>query len=109
MEVTIVVGDSEPIESALRRFKKDVTKSGHLYELRRRRYFETNTEKRLRKAAAAKRKARMARNMKNNRARRAVRSTPETTVPAEDPPAGPPTTAIAPTLTPAQARTDSRI
>lgn len=67
MDVTVVVGDSEPIESALRRFKKEVTKSGHLYELRRRRYFETNTEKRLRKAAAARRKARMARNMKKNK------------------------------------------
>ncbi len=67
MEVTVVVGDGEPIESALRRFKKEVTKSGHLYELRRRRYFETNTEKRLRKAAAARRKARMARNMRRNR------------------------------------------
>jgi len=64
MDVTVVVGDGEPIESAIRRFKKEVTKSGHLYELRRRRYFETNTEKRLRKSAAARRKARMARNMK---------------------------------------------
>lgn len=67
MDVTVVVGDGEPIESAIRRFKKEVTKSGHLYELRRRRYFETNTEKRLRKAAAARRKARMARNMKRNK------------------------------------------
>lgn len=47
---------------ALRRFKKDVSKSGHLFELRRRRYFETNTEKRIRKAAAARRKAKIARN-----------------------------------------------
>lgn len=46
---------------AIRRFKKDVSKSGHLFELRRRRYFETNTEKRIRKAAAARRKAKMAR------------------------------------------------
>ncbi len=67
MDVTVVVGDNEPIESAIRRFKKDVTRSGHLFELRRRRYFETNTEKRLRKAAAARRKARMARNMKIHR------------------------------------------
>lgn len=61
MDVTVVVGDNEPIEAAIRRFKKDVTKSGHLFELRRRRYFETATEKRLRKATAAKRKARIAR------------------------------------------------
>jgi len=63
MDVTTVVGDSEPIESALRRFKKDVNKSGHLFELRRRRYFETTAEKRLRKYTQAQRKARMARNM----------------------------------------------
>lgn len=74
MEVKVVVGDREPIESALRRFKKDVIKSGHLFELRRRRYFETNTEKRLRKAAAARRKARIARlNMNAMRARTAMR------------------------------------
>jgi small subunit ribosomal protein S21 len=65
MDVTVIVGDNEPIESALRRFKKDVSKSGHLFELRRRRYFETATEKRIRKAAASKRKARMARNQNN--------------------------------------------
>lgn len=63
MDVTTVVGDSEPIESALRRFKKDVNKSGHLFELRRRRYFETTAEKRLRKHMQSQRKARMARNM----------------------------------------------
>ncbi|GAB0497988.1 hypothetical protein MMPV_009327 [Pyropia vietnamensis] len=63
MDVTTVVGDGEPLESALRRFKKDVNKSGHLFELRRRRYFETTAEKRLRKHTQAQRKARMARNM----------------------------------------------
>ena len=63
MEVTVVVGDNEPIESALRRFKKEVLKSGHLFELKRRRYFETNTEKRLRKSAQSKRKARISRQM----------------------------------------------
>lgn len=52
-------------ESALRRFKKDVTKSGHLFELRRRRYFETTTEKNIRKRAQSLRKARIARNMAN--------------------------------------------
>ncbi|CDF36909.1 unnamed protein product [Chondrus crispus] len=61
MDVTVIVGDNEPVESAIRRFKKDVSKSGHLFELRRRRYFETNTEKRIRKAAAARRKAKIAR------------------------------------------------
>lgn len=110
MIVSIVVGDSEPIESAIRRFKKDVTKSGHLYELRRRRYFETNTEKRLRKAAAAKRKARMARNMSNRARRNATRPAPATVAAAAEGAAkettdnGPPTTA-----TPPMARTSTRI
>lgn len=70
MDVTVVVGENEPIESAIRRFKKDVTKSGHLFELRRRRYFETATEKRLRKATAAKRKARIARSQSERNRKR---------------------------------------
>jgi small subunit ribosomal protein S21 len=41
----VEVGDSEPIESALRRFKREVNKSGHLMELRHRRYFENSQEK----------------------------------------------------------------
>ena len=43
------VGDGEPIESALRRFKREVNKSGHLMELRHRRYFENSQEKKKRK------------------------------------------------------------
>jgi len=43
------VGDGEPIESALRRFKREVSKSGHLMELRHRRYFENSQEKKKRK------------------------------------------------------------
>lgn len=58
MSKTIVISKTK---TALRRFKRDVAKSGHLYELKRRRHFETNTEKRLRKAAASRRKAKMAR------------------------------------------------
>lgn len=58
MVVQVRVNQGEPIESALRRFKKEVSKSGHLFELRRRRYFETNTEKRLRKETQSKRRAR---------------------------------------------------
>jgi small subunit ribosomal protein S21 len=45
----VEVGDSEPIESALRRFKREVNKSGHLMELRHRRYFENSQEKAKRK------------------------------------------------------------
>jgi len=44
-KVKIQVGDGEPIESALRRFKREVNKSGHLMELRHRRYFENSQER----------------------------------------------------------------
>merc|ERR1712032_291739 len=47
--VFIEVGDGESIDSALRRFKKEVNKSGHLKELRHRRYFENSQEKKKRK------------------------------------------------------------
>ena len=43
------MGDGEPIESALRRFKREVNKSGHLMELRHRRYFENSQERKKRK------------------------------------------------------------
>ena len=46
---TVTVNDGEPIESALRRFKQSVSKSGHLMELRNRKRFESNKEKEIRK------------------------------------------------------------
>merc|ERR1711968_126101 len=49
VNVGISVGEGESIESALRRFKKEVNKSGHLIEMRHRRYFESSVEKRIRK------------------------------------------------------------
>ncbi|KAL3941934.1 MAG: hypothetical protein SGBAC_003790 [Bacillariaceae sp.] len=49
VKVAITVGDGEPIESALRRFKREVNKSGHLMELRHRRTFENSQEKKKRK------------------------------------------------------------
>jgi len=48
-KVKTEVGDGEPIESALRRFKREVNKSGHLMELRHRRYFENSQERKKRK------------------------------------------------------------
>lgn len=45
VKVKIDVGDGEPIESALRRFKREVNKSGHLIELRHKRYFENSQER----------------------------------------------------------------
>jgi small subunit ribosomal protein S21 len=49
VDVKINVGDGEPIESALRRFKREVNKSGHLMDLRHRRHFENSQEKKKRK------------------------------------------------------------
>jgi small subunit ribosomal protein S21 len=54
VKIKVEVGDSEPIESALRRFKREVNKSGHLMELRHRRYFENSQEKVKRKVKEAR-------------------------------------------------------
>lgn len=45
VKIKVAVGDGEPIESALRRFKREVNKSGHLMELRHKRYFENPQER----------------------------------------------------------------
>merc|ERR1711966_240262 len=60
VDIRVEVNEGEPIESALRRFKMAVSKSGHLMELKRRRTFETNNEKMIRKNKEAMRKRRMA-------------------------------------------------
>eukprot|EP00527_Entomoneis_sp_CCMP2396_P009093 CAMPEP_0198136988 /NCGR_PEP_ID=MMETSP1443-20131203/534_1 /TAXON_ID=186043 /ORGANISM="Entomoneis sp., Strain CCMP2396" /LENGTH=111 /DNA_ID=CAMNT_0043798299 /DNA_START=78 /DNA_END=413 /DNA_ORIENTATION=- len=54
VKVKIAVGDGEPIESALRRFKREVNKSGHLMELRHRRQFENSQERIKRKVKEAR-------------------------------------------------------
>lgn len=54
----VVLGENEGIESALRRFKRQVSKAGILSEVRRRRHFETPLEKEKRKAVAKRRKRR---------------------------------------------------
>ena len=41
----VVVGENEGIESALRRFKRQVSKAGIFSEVKRRRHFETPQEK----------------------------------------------------------------
>ncbi|MEL7085776.1 MAG: 30S ribosomal protein S21 [Cyanobacteria bacterium P01_A01_bin.3] len=46
----VFVGENEQIESALRRFKREVSKAGIFSDLRRTRHFETPAQKRLRKA-----------------------------------------------------------
>ncbi|HEY9675559.1 MAG TPA: 30S ribosomal protein S21 [Waterburya sp.] len=52
----IVVGQNEAIESALRRFKRQVSKAGILTDARRHRHFETPVEKRKRKEIARRKK-----------------------------------------------------
>ncbi len=48
----ITLGENEPIESALRRFKREVSKAGLFPDMKKHRHFETPIEKRKRKAIA---------------------------------------------------------
>jgi small subunit ribosomal protein S21 len=48
--------DNEPIESAIRRFKKQCEKAGILAELRKREHYEKPSVRRKRKAIAAKKR-----------------------------------------------------
>jgi small subunit ribosomal protein S21 len=52
----IVVGNNESIDSALKRFKKQVEKGGVLSEVRRREHFEKPSEKGKKKLFAAKKR-----------------------------------------------------
>ncbi len=53
----ITVGSSEGIDSALKRFKKQVEKGGVLSELRKREYYEKPSEKKKKKLFAAKKRS----------------------------------------------------
>jgi small subunit ribosomal protein S21 len=48
----VVLGENEGIESALRRFKRQVSRAGILQDARKKRHFETPLEKEKRKAVA---------------------------------------------------------
>lgn len=52
----IFVGSNESIDSALKRFKKQVEKAGVLSEVRRREYYEKPSEKKKKKLFAAKKR-----------------------------------------------------
>lgn len=52
----VFVKDDESFESALRRFKRKCEKSGVLSEVKKRQYYEKPSEKRKRKAVAARKK-----------------------------------------------------
>ncbi|CAN0098186.1 unnamed protein product [Heterosigma akashiwo] len=56
MAVKVIVGDGEPVDSALQRWRRQVNRSGHLMVLRNRRYFENNQEKAIRKEAMARKR-----------------------------------------------------
>ena len=51
----IKVGKNETLDSALRRFKKQCSKTGVLSEAKKRKHYEKPSEKRKRKAAEKKR------------------------------------------------------
>ncbi len=48
----IIVGENEHLESALRRFKREVSKAGISQDMRKHRHFETPIEKSKRKKKA---------------------------------------------------------
>ena len=48
----IILGENEGIESALRRFKRQVSRAGIFPDMRKHRHFETPIEKRKRKLVA---------------------------------------------------------
>ncbi|NJN22821.1 MAG: 30S ribosomal protein S21 [Leptolyngbya sp. RL_3_1] len=54
----VLVGENEALESALRRFKRQVSQAGIFSEVKRRRHFETPQEKRKRKAVARRKQRR---------------------------------------------------
>ncbi len=55
----VTVGENEPLESALRRFKRQVSKAGILPDIRRHAHFETPIEKRKRKLETLRKQRRM--------------------------------------------------
>ena len=52
------VKENEPIDSAVRRFKKQCEKAGIMKELRKRQHYEKPSVRRKRKAIAARKRAR---------------------------------------------------
>eukprot|EP00903_Cladosiphon_okamuranus_P018584 g17107.t1 len=61
LNVKIVLGEEENVEAALMRFRRTVSRSGHLQELRWKRHFETTAERKKRKFAENRRKDRIQR------------------------------------------------
>lgn len=55
--MAIILRKDESLDSALRRFKKEMVKSGTLVELRKREYYVAPSQKRRLKADAARKRA----------------------------------------------------
>lgn len=58
MSNTTRIRKNESLEDALRRFKRDVSKSGTLSEYRKREYYEKPSVRRKKKSEAARKKGR---------------------------------------------------
>jgi small subunit ribosomal protein S21 len=54
----VVLGENEQLESALRRFKRKVSKAGIFADMRKNHYFETPIQKRKRKEIARRKERR---------------------------------------------------
>lgn len=54
----VVLGENEQLESALRRFKREVSRAGIFGDLKKNRYFETPAQKRKRKEIARRKENR---------------------------------------------------
>ncbi|KST64876.1 MULTISPECIES: 30S ribosomal protein S21 [Mastigocoleus] len=57
----VVLGENEGIDSALRRFKRKVSRAGIFQDMRKNRHFETPLEKQKRKAVSRQRQRRQQR------------------------------------------------
>ncbi|KYC42444.1 30S ribosomal protein S21 [Scytonema hofmannii PCC 7110] len=57
----IIPGENEGIESALRRFKREVSKAGIFSDIKKHRHFETPSQKHKRKAVARHKQQRYSR------------------------------------------------
>ncbi len=53
---TIKVGESESIDSALRRFKRKVSRDGIIADLKKKEYYESPSVKRRKKSEAARKR-----------------------------------------------------
>lgn len=63
----VILGENEHLESALRRFKRKVSRAGIFADMKKNRHFETPEQKRKRKEIARHRERRRMRNRRKSR------------------------------------------